>query len=547
MHPSHLALALALSASAAGAADLRLPGIFGDHMVLQQGRSIPVWGWADPGTVVSVTLGALHAQATAGADGRWRADLPATVADRRPRQLVVSGPNTVTIDDVLVGDVWLCSGQSNMQFGILNLAKRDSLADEPDIRVFCLTKSASLTPMDDTTAVPKELVWDTATGHWSRTPDAGSWGGFSAVGWLFGQRIHALTGQPVGLIGSYWGGTPAQAWTSRAALASEPALAHYVEQLDRMTPERKARYPVVWADYVRAMRIWSHDVWEPDQRALHAWEAAVQVARAQGTPLPPKPQPTGRRPADPGNEGAPTTLFNGMINPLIPYALKGVIWYQGEANVMDGAAYAGLFRAMIRDWRQRWGQADLPFLFVQLAGYGPGPTDGTRGRWAALREAQRAGLSLPATAMAVAVDIGEANDIHPRNKGAVADRLALAASRLVYGRDVVASGPTFAGVQPAGDGLRVAFGNCAGGLRGLAAGSGPAGFQIAGADRRWHRAEAVIDGDGVVVASPQVAAPVAVRYAWGDCPACGLANAEGLPAVPFRTDDWDPTAAPDAP
>ena len=546
-----------LGACPAWAAELRLPGIFGDHMVLQQGRTIPVWGWADAGVDISVTFGTQTVKTKTAADGRWRVDLAKTPAQKTPQRLIVTGKTTLTFEDVLVGDVWLCSGQSNMEMGIMCVKKVEECTN-PLIRVFCLTKSASLTPMDNTTEVPKELVWDTSTGHWSKTADAGPWWGFSAVGYLFGERIQAFTGNPVGMIASHWGGTPVQAWTSLPALEREPALADAAKQVKEIKPEDKKRFPVVWADYVAAMRTWSAEVWEPDNAAMRKWEETSKLAKEQGTPVPEKPQPTGVRPSPPGNEGMPSTLFNGMINPLIPYALTGVIWYQGESNAWDGEAYGPKFTAMIRDWRERWGQGDIPFLFVQVAGYGPSTSDPTRGHWAALREGQRKALTLPNTAMAVAIDVGEKDDIHPSNKGPVAERLALAAQHLAYGKGVVFSGPTFASMRADGNRLHITFTDIGSGLvlgvappkpgvPAAALASELQGFEIAGADQKWFHATAVIDGAGVIASSAEVAAPVAVRYAWGDIPPCNLYNKEGLPAVPFRTDAWNPNAAFETP
>ena len=546
-----------LGACPAWAAELRMPGIFGDHMVLQQGRTIPVWGWADPGVDISVTFGAQTVKTKTAVDGKWRVDLAKTPAQQTAQRLIVTGKTTLTFEDVLVGDVWLCSGQSNMEFGILNIRKFEECTN-PKIRVFCLTRSASLTPMDNTTEVPKELVWDTSTGHWDTNVHPGNWNGFSAVGYLFGQRIQAFTGNPVGLIGSHWGGTPVQAWTSLPALEKEPTLADAAKQVKSLNPEQKKRYPVVWADYVAAMRTWSAEVWEPDNTAMRKWEEAAKLAKEQGTPEPEKPKPTGVRPNPPGNEGMPSTLFNGMINPLIPYAITGVIWYQGESNAWDGEGYGPKFSAMIRDWRERWGQGDIPFLFVQVAGYGPSTSDPTRGRWASLREGQRKALALPNTAMAVAIDVGDKEDIHPRNKGPVADRLALAAEHLAYGKDVVYSGPTFVSMKADGNRLRITFTDIGTGLvRGVAPAmpgapaTAPAsellGFEIAGADQKWFHATAAIDGASVIVSSAEVAAPVAVRYAWGDIPPCNLYNKEGLPAVPFRSDAWDAKAAFETP
>lgn len=541
MKPFHFVLPFLLTAATARA-DVKLPGIFGDHMVLQEGQKIPVWGWAEAGEDVTVTFGAQTAKTKVGPDGKWRVDLAKIAANHQPQELVVAGRNTVKFEDVVVGEVWLCSGQSNMEFGVLNIAKADEVTDS-EIRVFCLTKSAALAPLDNTTFVPPELLWDTLTGHWQKTPQAGTWNGFSAVGYLFGKGIRETTGNPVGLIGSYWGGTPIQAWTSLPALEREPALANYVKGFQELNAEQKARFPVVWADYVAAMRKWSTDVWEPYGVATRAWEAAVKKAKADGTPEPPKPEPTGPRPANPGNVGTTTSLFNGMINPLIPYAIKGVIWYQGESNSNNSADYGLLFTTMIRDWRGRWGQGDLPFFFVQVAGYGVPVTDPSRGRWAALREAQAKALALPATGMATAVDIGAENDIHPHDKFDVAARLVRLAQNRVYGKKVIDSGPVFDSAKIEGAKMRVAFTQTGGGLivaappvmPGAAPNPAPAeltGFEIAGADRKWLPAKAVIEGMSVVVWNDGVPLPVAVRYAWADFPACSLYTAKASPPFP---------------
>lgn len=541
-------------------ADVKLPGLFGDHMVLQQGQTVPVWGWADPGEAVTVTLGQASGQATAGAAGRWRVDLPRLAMSKEPQQLVVAGKNRVVCEDVLVGEVWLCSGQSNMQFGIFNVIKRDNAKDkapgeltekdvgDPLIRVFCLTKSATLTPLDDTTFVPKELVWDTLTGHWQTTPAAGTWNGFSAVGYLFGKQVREITGAPVGLIGSYWGGTPVQAWMSQSALESTPAAAGYVKNLKDMTEAQKAKFPVVWADYVAAMRKWDKEAREPYDQAMREWTAAARKAKDAGQPEPPKPQMAFPRPQDPGNVGTPASLFNGMVHPLIPYALKGAIWYQGETNVWTGLDYGPLVKAMIRDWRARWGQGDFPFLFVQVAGYAVPKSDPSGGRWAALREGQALALELPHTGMATAVDLADPDrpgDIHPHNKVDVAKRLGLLARNRVYGQKTLDSGPTFASLKIEGSKARVSFANVGDGLVVAAPpvlpGKTPnpvppalTGFEIAGTDRQWQPAQAAIDGDSVLVWAEAVATPVAVRYAWADCPPCSLYNREGLPALPFR-------------
>jgi len=297
------------------------------------------------------------------------------------------------------------------------------------------------------------------------------------------------------------------------------------------------------------MKKWDKESREPFEKSKKEWAVAAKRAKDAGQPEPPQPTMAFPRPANPGNVGTATSLFNGMIHPLIPYAIKGVIWYQGEANAYNAAEYAVLFPALIRDWREQWGCGEFPFLFVQLAGYGAGG-----GSWAALREAQAKALALPNTGMAVAIDVGDKKDIHPKNKIAVARRLALVAGHVAYGENTVCTGPTFDSVKTEGDHLRVVFTNVGSGLVMSAAPQLPGvpiaptpvelkGFEIAGTNRQWFVAKAAIDGSTVIVACDQVAAPVAARYAWGDFPPCNLYNKEGLPAVPFRTDDWDPQAA----
>ena len=542
-----LLLAGALGAATLLPAAVRMPGLFGNHMVLQQDVKIPVWGWADPGEKITVTLGGASAATSAGPDGKWRVDLPKTAATATPQTLTVSGANTLSFSDVLVGDVWLCSGQSNMEFGILNISKNETLPEE--IRIFHVTKAASLTPLGDTQFVPADIGRDTLSGHWQKTLRAGSWGGFSAVGTLFAKEIHAHTGRPVGMIGAYWGGTPAQAWTDLATLQNTPALIRYADGLTQMTDAQKAQFPVVWADYMREAIKWEREVWggaENYGRTFGEWQKAVKLATAAGTPPPPKPEPSRPQARNPGNVGTATSLFNGMIHPLLAYPVKGVIWYQGESNANGGRAYAPLFIAMIEAWRRNWNQPDLPFLFVQIAGYGPGPTDPSRNHWADLRQGQADALTLPRTGMATAIDIGDEKDIHPRNKFAVAHRLALLARQQVYGENIVASGPAYERMTVEDGRIRIAFKNTGGGLviaappamPGLPALPAPAaltGFEISRADKKWTPATAVLDGTTVLVSSPEVTTPVAVRYAWADFPACSLYNAESLPALPFCT------------
>lgn len=529
-------------------AEVAPSGLFGNNMVLQQGMPVPVWGTARPGEKITVTFGRCTADTTAGADGKWLVRLKSLRASSVPDSLVIRGETTLTFTNVLVGDVWVCSGQSNMEYGYQQVPATGKVV-EAQIRTFCVLKSASLTPLDDVYFVPQDIGLDTQMGHWQVEQPGGPWGGFSAVGYFFAKEIRRYTGQPVGMIGSYWGGTPAQAWTSLAGLEKEPKLTNYVARFRNMSPEEKKRFPVKWVDYVAAMKKWWKESGEPYGRSQTEWAAAARKAKEAGQPEPPPPKMAFPRPANPGNVGTTTTLYNGMIHPLIPYAIKGVIWYQGEANVYNGAEYGVLFPALISDWREHWGQGEFPFLFVQLAGYGAGG-----GYWPALREGQTKALALPHTGMAVAIDVGDRKDIHPKNKVPVAQRLGLVAQHVAYGERVVCTGPTYDSMKVKKNGVRVAFKNAGSGLVISAAPPLPGapalpapvevkGFEIAGTNRQWSVAKAVIDGAGVIVSSDQVAAPVAVRYAWGDYPSCNLYNREGLPAVPFRTDDWDPKPA----
>ena len=526
-------------------AEVSTSGLFGHNMVLQQGMPVPVWGFAKPGEKITVTFGDCQADTTTGADGKWMVHLKSLSASSIGANLVVKGENTLTLTNVVVGDVWLCSGQSNMEFGYQNITPKGESVVDPQIRTFCVLRSASLTPLDNTGFIPPEIGLDTQMGHWQMENPGGPWGGFSAVGYFFGKEIRKITKNPVGLIGSYWGGTPAQAWTSLAGLEKETILTNYVDGYRNMKPEQRQKFPVKWADYLVAMKKWDKESREPYEKNKREWEVAARKAKAAGQPEPPQPQMAFPRPANPGNVGTTTSLFNGMINPLIPFAIKGTIWYQGEANTYNGAEYGVLFPAMIRDWRERWGY-DFPFLFVQLAGWENGA-----GRWAALREGQCKALALPNTGMAVAIDVGDRKDIHPKNKLPVVHRLALAAEHIAYGQKVVYQGPAYDSMKKEGNGLRVSFTNIGSGLvigvpppmPGQPAAPAPVelkGFEIAGTNRQWFAAKAVIDGATVLVSHDQVAEPVAVRYAWGDYPPCDLYNKEGLPAVPFRTDNWNP-------
>ena len=488
-------------------AEVKLSALFSDNMVLHRGARVPIWGNADPGEPVRVTLGKEQASATAGDNGEWKVQIGPLQAGG-PFEMTIAGKNTLRIQNVLVGEVWLCSGQSNMEMGVgnsrrawggvQNAAEEIAAGNFPMIRQFKVEKRVSGKPQAE------------VQGQWLvATPE--TVGEFSAVAYFFGRELFKALNVPVGLIHSSWGGTPAESWTSAPALLAEPELASMARDWEK----KIADYPQALADY---------------QKKLDEWNRSSQQAEAAGEPAPSPPQ----FPADPrGNSWRPAGLYNAMIAPLIPFAIRGAIWYQGESNAGRAYQYRKLFPAMIRNWRSAWGQGDFPFLFVQLASFiQEWPPQNS---WAELREAQSMTLSLPNTGMAVTADIGDPYDIHPKNKQEVGRRLALAAQAIAYGKDGVYSGPMYESMTAEGDKIRLRFKDVGSGLKAQGA---LVGFEIAGEDRKFHAAEARIEGETVVARSSEVSHPAAVRYAWADNPTCSLYNKEGLPASPFRTDDW---------
>lgn len=484
-------------------AEVVLAPLFQDHAVLQRDKPLPVWGRAAPGERVTVAFRNQRAGATTGADGRWIVYLEPVPASAEPAELTVTGKNTVTIRDVLVGEVWLASGQSNMAWPVsksADAANEIAAANFPLIREFNVARTSVMEPAD------------TATGTWRRcTPE--TVGEFSAVAYFFARNLHRRLGVPVGILNSTVGGTAIEAWMDRFTLQTTAAWtginARWQEGLAEFE-ERKINHPLEAA----------------------AWRVAEDKTQASKQP---NPLPWPRPPVGPGTPYAPAGLFNGMIAPLQPYALRGALWYQGESNWARPADYAELFPAMIRAWRAQWNQGDFPFYFVQLANYVV-PNDPTERGWAWLREAQSAALALPATGMVVTLDIGEAKDIHPRNKQEVGRRLALHARTQVYDLPGDARGPIFASAQREGKSLRVRFTQVADGL--TAEKKPPQALEIAGADRRFYPATGRIEQGTLLVSAPEVPEPVAVRYAWSNHPGANLFNGNGLPAAPFRSDSW---------
>ncbi len=496
-------VAILIYGPASSGATLWLPHVFGDHMVLQQDQRIPVWGKASPDEGVRVTLGSRSERTRAGDDGRWIMRLREVPAGGPYAMTVTAGGESKTFSDVLVGEVWVCSGQSNMQWSVRdtrNAEKEMAGADFPNLRLFYVERSTAGAPQADCNA-----AWTTTT------PETVA--DFSAVAYFFGRELYTRRKVPVGLIHTSWGGTPAEAWMSRPALEAGPKFAPILARSDEVS----RTYPLLRAEWEKA-----HAAWERDR----------DKAAAQGGPAPeePKELPVLE------DQYRPTFLYNAMIAPIAPYGIRGAIWYQGESNAGRAYQYRSLFPAMIENWRATWGQGDFPFVFVQIANYLERKTEPGESSWAELREAQMMTLSLRNTGMAVTIDIGDAVDIHPKNKQDVGQRLWYAAERVAYGnRATEESGPLFAAVTYSGGEARVRFDNARLGLKTM--NNAPVkGFAIAGADYKFVWADARIAGDSVVVSSPAVPRPVAVRYGWADNPECTLYSGAGLPASPFRTD-----------
>ena len=487
---------LACAAFVAARADVALPALLGDHMVIQRGLPVHVWGNAAEGEFVSVEFRGATRSTTADAIGQWSVFLPPGEAGG-PFDLTIKGNNTIRIEDVLVGEVWVGSGQSNMEFSLkegMNSASELAGANHPRIRLFHVKNKVALYPLDDVAADP----WTICTPESVRD--------FSAVAYFFGRHLQEKLGVPIGLIETSWGGTPAEAWTSQRALSADSSLMPVYAEWARMNDD-SARHQL------------------QRKKQMDEWRSAVARAKADGK------EPPGF-PWEPNIDSSwmPSGLYNAMIAPLTRLPIRGVIWYQGESNASRERAplYAHLFGTMIQDWRHAWGQSGLPFLFVQLANFKTGEA-----RWPELREAQRQTLALANTAMAVTIDIGTTDDIHPKNKQDVGLRLALAARAVAYGEKIEYSGPMFQQATPEGHVLRVRFDHIGTGL--MARGGNLVGFEISGADGKFVPADAKIEGDTVVVSHSSVAQPAHVRYAWKDDPRCNLYNVEGLPASPFGT------------
>jgi len=506
-----LTLLCLVACQALSAADLKLPAVFSDHMVLQRDKAVAVWGWADADEEISVEFAGQKKTAKADASGKWSLRLDPLTASAESRKLTATGKDgrKAEINDVLVGDVWLGSGQSNMAMTVTrakDFEKEKAAAIFPLIRHFKEESAGA------------SAAQAQGKGTWlACTPD--NVGGFSATLYFFGREIHREIGVPIGLINTSVGGTPIEAWIAPEVQESKPALKAALDAQSAANPKidpEKAK-----ADYAKA---------------LEKFKAAKAKAVAEGTKA---PRPPRNAAAISANKASYGQLFNGKVAPLVPFTVKGMLWYQGEANSPEGRAqhYAQQLSALVTDWRARWGE-ELPFAWVQLPNF-TRPGEG----WPLTREAMLKTLALPKTGMAVTIDIGEAKDIHPKNKQEVGRRLSLWALGSVYGRKVAAtSGPLPAGHEIKGAEVIVTLTH-ADGLK-TRDGAPVKSFQLAGADKQWKAANAKIDGSKIIVSSAGVAAPVALRYAWLDFPETNLVNSADLPASPFRTDDWAPLPVP---
>jgi sialate O-acetylesterase len=651
---------LGLLSTATADADVRLPALLRDGMVLQRDAKIDLWGWAAPAEKVRIDFQGNKVETRADGRGRWSVSIGPHAAGG-PHELTVTGKNVVVLRDVLIGDVWLASGQSNMEwplrapagYSVNNAQQEIAGAQFPQVRFFNVDNEAAPQPKDD---VISTQGWRASTP--ATVVD------FSAVAYLFARELHQRYGVPIGVIQSDWGGTVAESWMSATALRNFPEFHQAMRTLPRVSPRARAAYErfkrdrAEWyaahADEDRGRATWSDpgfddDHWpevsvpspasacgsdlngfggvlwfrrsitvSPEQAGADAmlhlgrpiqddttYFNGEKIGEMQGSAQPrhyrvpgkyvragknviamrvvgfvtPDVGCSGLYIADemsfesgttsqslagpwrrmPGPDlsdfpvasaaalaarpvsNLPTVLFNAMISPLRPYRIKGVIWYQGESNAIDkrSAQYRTLFPALIQDWRRHWGYP-LPFLFVQLAGFGRDGAQPAESEWAELREAQSMALSLPGTGMATAIDIGDENDVHPGNKQDVAHRLVRAAAHVAYGEDIVHCGPTYRSMQVEGRRIRIKYSCLGSGLLVKDKYGYARGFQIAGADGIFHWAQAYRDGDDLLISGDSVERPVAVRYAWGNTPEVNVFNKEGLPAVPFRTDAPQP-------
>ena len=494
-------------------AEVTLPRVIGSNMVLQRDMQVPIWGWASAGEEITITLSAEDEGAerlfstivTADAAGNWRTKLPAMEAGGPYALKISSRRNVLEFTNILFGEVWVCSGQSNMQWSVS--ASKDSeaeiaAANYPSIRLF------------DVPRVPSGLLQNDVEADWyETTPETIA--NFSAVAYYFGRKLYKNLDVPIGLINTSWGGTRIEPWTPPDGFASVPTLESISKEIQEAHENYRQQLPQKMED-------------------IEAWIAETREALETDTRL--AQMPDNRHPLR--HQARPTGLYNGMVHPLVPYAIRGALWYQGESNLRDGMLYHEKMKALINGWREVWGQGDFPFYFVQLAPFDYGGWNVSPFLLPQIWEAQTATLSLQNTGMAVTTDVGNLKDIHPRNKQEVGRRLALWALAKTYGReDVTYSGPRYKSMAVEGNKIRLSFDYVGSGL--MARDEKPlTWFEIAGEDKQFVEAQAMIDGDTIVVSSDAIANPVAVRFGWHQSAEPNLVNKEGLPASPFRTHTW---------
>lgn len=509
-------IAIALIALVAPAAVViaapALPRVFSDNMVLQRDLPIPVWGQAEAGEAIQVTLEKAKATVKADASGKWMVRLPAQPAGG-PFTLTVKGKTEVKFQNVLIGEVWVCSGQSNMAFTLDRCSNGPAAitdANKPNIRLFTVTLKTAAVPQTDVDGGP----WQVCTPETVKQ--------FSGVAYFYGRELNEKLNVPIGLINTSWGGTGIEPWTPPVGFASFPQTQQYFDQIEQAD-----------RDYVKS---------QSDFIAKRAeWAKAAAAVKLDGADKLADEPVMPDHPFTHGGHGLPTVIYNAMVAPLVPYGIAGAIWYQGENNCVrnDGPVYGAKMKALIQGWRQVWDQGEFPFYYVQIAPwqYGvkyPGNADRLPLTW----EAQLETLSFPNTGMAVITDVGDTEDIHPTNKEAVGKRLALWAMAKTYGqKDLVFSGPLYKSMKVENDKIRVSFDYVGGGLA-AREGKPLTWFQVAGEDKQFVDATATIDGDTVVVSCDKVKSPVAVRFGWNELAEPNLMNKEGLPASPFRTDRW---------
>lgn len=504
-----IAILLIATATSAVQAELKLPAIVGDNLVLQRDMECPIWGWTDADATVTVKVNGKELAGKAGSDGKWTVKLPAMKASSKPMSMTISdGKTTKELKNILVGEVWICSGQSNMAWPVdaANDPDLEKLtANFPNIRLISVPQVGTQEPQND------------FNGQWEECSPQ-TVGSFSAVGYFFGRQLHQTLDVPIGLIDNAWGGSAAEAWVRRDVLEADDELKPLMDRWK----ETESKY-----DYAAIVKQY--------QEQLANWKIRSEKARSEGKPIPGRPRAPRNQLT--GNH-RPANIFNGVLHPTIGYGIRGVIWYQGESNANRAYQYRHLFPLMISHWRELWGQGDFPFYWVQLADFRDEVLEPGESDWAELREAQTMTQKLPNTGQAVIVDLGEAHDIHPKDKQNVAKRLARLALAKDYGYEIAHRSPEYKSMEQKGNSIIVTMDHVGGGLDSFDTRQ-LTGFTIAGDDKKFVHANArIIAKDKIEVSSPEVKDPVSVRYAWATNPIANLQSKEGLQATPFRTDDW---------